>query len=185
MIEGTRMMESLFFKFSVMLQQYLNFLFSFNMQSLFQLISFQSFSTMCVLLRNSTSRNRLKFPPSRKTHRKPSSWVSSPSRFPPSAAAVSHCARKQLVGLKWIPESPKPTKGKKKKHRSRQQMVHLTVFIYFLYTPGGVTLSTGRVTILLHFRKCLLGSMAFTQGKCHIFCPRVPGKALSGADFFF
>lgn len=64
-------------------------------------------------------------------------------------------------------------------------MVQLTVFIYFLYTPGGVTLSTGRVTRLLHLRKCLLGSVAFTQGKCHIFCPRIPRKALSGGQVFF
>lgn len=92
-----------------------------------------------------------------------------------------HWAWKQLVGLKWIPERSKPTERK-----SQIPVADGSAYSFHLFSLHArrVTLSTGTVTRLLHLRKCLLGTVAFTQGKCHIFCPRIPRKALSGGFFF-
>lgn len=76
------------------------------------------------------------------------------------------------------------TQLRKKPDTHSSRWFSLTVFIYFLYTPGEVSWSTGeeeRVGAgLLCLRKCLFGSVAFTRAKCHIFYATGPGEALPG-----
>lgn len=133
---------------------------------------------MYLLLRNVTYTNRLKscFPGKPTGTQTPSQPILLSRHCLPLCPLYLQTAWTGQQ-LKWIPGSSKPTKKKARHPPEADGLVLQVLFIFSAHQERLADLLEGW-PILLGFRKCLFGSVAFTQGKMsHLLSQRSRGSS--------